>query len=33
MVRELACEHPEVCLVEAQPGLDGQQEKFIALCT
>jgi len=31
MVQELARQHPEVCLVDTHPGLDGAHEKFIDL--
>lgn len=29
LVQQLAEEHPEVCLVNTHPGLDGEHEKFI----
>jgi hypothetical protein len=31
MLQELARQHPEVCLVDTNPGLDGAHEKFIDL--
>jgi lysophospholipase L1-like esterase len=31
IVRQLAAEHPEVCLVDTHPHLDGEHEKFIDL--
>jgi hypothetical protein len=29
LVSQLAAEHPEICLVDAHPHLDGDHEKFI----
>ena len=31
IVRELAAQHPEVCLVDTHPYLDGEHDKFIDL--
>jgi hypothetical protein len=31
IVRELAAQHPEVCLVDTHPHLDGEHDKFIDL--